>query len=119
MANKRQIKKQIHYACSALATQCIIAGESVKGIDRGAMCDVILEIAKLQATSLERCSFSFDKTKADFEDCHAYNAAKAKYYADAFHMLIKEFNEQVGDILHKMNALLPAEQREANKAAAK
>lgn len=118
MANKRQIKKQIHYASSALATQCIIAAETISNIDRTAMNEIILDIARLQATSLERCSFVFDKSMSEFETPQAYNKAKKAYNDEAFRMLIKDFNEKVGEILHKMNSLLPAEQREANKAAA-
>ena len=118
MANKRQIKKQIHYACGALAAQCIIAAETVKDIDSKAMNEIILEIARLQANSLKRCSFIFDKSEKEFDTPHSYSKAKKTYNAEAFRILIKDFNEKVGEILHKMNSLLPAEQREANKAAA-
>ncbi len=118
MANKRQLKKQIHYACGALATQCIIAGETVNGIDTKSMADIVIDITHLQQTSLERCSFIFDKSEADFANAHEYNTAKHKYNAEAYSRLIKEFNEQVAQLLHRMNTLLPDEQREANKKAA-
>lgn len=118
MANKRQIKKQIHYACGSLASQCIIAGECINGIDEKAMSEIIVEIAKLQETSLERCSFAFDKSIDDFDSKQAYNTARSHYNHDAFRVLIKEFNERVAEILHEMNTHLTPEQREANKKAA-
>lgn len=119
MANKRQIKKQITGACGALATECILATEYVDGLDCKAMENVIIKIARLQDHAISRCSIAFDKVPSDFENGGEYSKARAAYFADAFRNLIKEFNEKVGEIVKEMNALLPAEQREANKAAAK
>lgn len=119
MANKRQIKKQITGACGTLAAECMLAIEYVDGLDTKAMEQIILEIATLQDHAISRCSIAFDKTPSDFENSHDYTTAREKYFADAFRNLIKEFNEKVGAIVKEMNALLPQEQREANKAAAK
>lgn len=119
MANKRQIKKEITDICGALATECIFAIEYVEGLDIKAMQQVIIEIANLQDHAISRCSVVFDKTPSNFENGHDYTVARDKFFADAFRNLRKEFNEAVGQIVKEMNHLLPAGQREANKAAAK
>lgn len=119
MANKRQIKKHITDTCGALATECIFAIEYVEGLDINTMKQIIVEIASLQDHAISRCSVVFDKTPSNFENGHDYTVARNKYFADAFRNLNKEFNETVGQIVKEMNALLPAQQREANKAAAK
>ncbi|MBD5346914.1 MAG: hypothetical protein HDR92_07275 [Bacteroides sp.] len=118
MTSKRQIKKQITGTCGSLAAECILAIEFVAGIDKQAMQNILLKIATLQDHAISRCSIAFDKVPADFETGHEYTVARKKYYSDAFRNLIKEFNEKVGEIVKEMNAQLPAEQREANKAAA-
>jgi len=118
MANKRQLKKYITEMCGALASECVLANEYVADIDTKAMDAVILEIAALQDHAVSRCSIAFDKVPRDFADGRAYTAARNAYFREAFRNLVKEFNEKVGEIVKKMNALLPAAQREANKAAA-
>lgn len=118
MSSKRNLKKQITRICGALAYECIMAQQFVEGIDTEAMDRVIIAIAQLQDHALSRCSISFDKVPSDFSDRHAYNLARRAYFAEAFRNLHKEFNEKVGEIVKEMNALLPAAQREANKAAA-
>ncbi len=37
MANKRDLKKQISYICGDIATECLIAAEYVKGINKDEM----------------------------------------------------------------------------------
>lgn len=118
MANKRQLKKQIHYVCGDLAAEIIIAGHMVKSIDRQVVTNIVNQIAALQVKSLANCSFSFDKTKADFADGKAYHTARAKYNKAAFRHLKEEFNNAVTEIVKAMNTALPAEQKEANKKVA-
>lgn len=118
MSDKRSLKKAIADTCGALAYECVIAEEYVEGIDTDSMDNIILAIAQLQDHAISRCSISFDKTPKDFENGAAYNKARHEYFAEAFRNLRKEFDEKVGEIIKEMNALLPAAQREANKAAA-
>lgn len=117
MASKRKIKKEIADTCGALATECIFAIEYVPGIDIDAMSQIIVEIAGLQDHAISRCSVDFDKIPSSFESGHDYTTARNNYFNEAFRNLRKEFNETVGKIVKEMNALLPEEQRAANKAA--
>lgn len=119
MANKRILKKQIRYMCGDLAGECIIARSIVPGIDGNRMGEIVVKIARLQDATLRRASFSFDKSAADFENRHEYRKERRGYNARAFKTLINEFNHQVEEIVKEMNAALPAEQKEANKKAAK
>ena len=119
MANKRILKKQIKYACGDLAGECILAMNFVEGIDVKGMQDIVIEIATLQTSSLQRVTFSYDKTKVDFDSQHDYEVAKTKYFKQAYNTLRADFDEKVQDIVKSMNALLPQAQKEANKASLK
>ncbi len=119
MANKRDIKKQIHTVCGELAMNCIVTRDCVGGIDEKAMDGIIVKIARLQSHALQNLSFSFDKTASDFTDRSAYNKAATKYHKAAYKSFIDEFNKSVQEIVNEVNALLPAAQRELNKQAAK
>ncbi|MCM1029440.1 MAG: hypothetical protein NC342_07200 [Pseudoflavonifractor sp.] len=118
MTSKRQLKKYLTETCGALAAECMIAEQYVDGIDCAAMDAIILDIARLQDHAVSRVSISFDKVPSDFDNGRAYSSARRAYFSDAFHRLVKEFDEKVADIIKAMNAQLPAAQREANKAAA-
>lgn len=119
MANKRSLKKEIRYICGDLAGECIIARTFIPGIDEKKMGELVVRIAELQAATLQRATFSFDKAKADFASVHEYNKARNIYNAKAFRSLTDEFNHQVDEIVKEMNKALPAAQKEANKKAAK
>ena len=115
MANKRILKKQIKYVCGDLAAECIIAANFIEGIDVEKMHSIVFDIASLQTDSLAKITFSFDKTKADFESSREYNMAKTKYNKLAYGTLKKEFNASVQSIVKSMNAQLPQSQKDANK----
>jgi hypothetical protein len=119
MANKRNLKKQIRYICGDLAGECIIAREILPGVDTGKVNDIIIAIADLQADTLEKISFVYDKSYREFENVHEYRVARNAYYKTAYKTLIAEFNAKVDAILKDMNGLLSPEQREANKQQAK
>lgn len=108
MANKRQLKKQIHYICGDIAAECAMALDAIPGIDVEKMAQNIRDIAQLQVTTLANISFSFDKTPSDFESRREYNLAHSAYNKAAFHRLRIEFNEALQAIVHNMNASLPA-----------
>lgn len=118
MANKRDLKKLIKYVCGELAGECIIARDLLPGIDFDKMNDVVFMIAELQATSLDRVNFGFDKAKKDFPIAKEYNKARKKYYATAYSTLKTDFNAQVDVIVKAMNAQLTEEQKETNKKIA-
>lgn len=118
MANKRDIKKQIHAICGELALNCIVTRDCVAGIDENAMNEVIVKIARLQSHALQNLSFNFDKTPSDFSDRAAYRKALAKYNKTAYKSFVDGFNKTIQEIVKEVNALLPASQRELNKQAA-
>lgn len=118
MANKRNLKKQIKYVCGDIATDCLIAGNYVKGVDTATMRELVGKLASLQDNTLKNISFAFDKAPRDFADRHAYNKARAAYFRTAFKSLRDKFNSRIQDIIREMNAALPQEVKDANKAEA-
>ena len=118
MANKRNLKKQVKYVCGDIATDCLIAGNYVKGVDKKTMQELVGKLASIQDNTLKNISFSFDKTPGDFENRHAYYAARKAYYKKAFASLKDKFNDRIQEIIKEMNAALPQEVKDANKAEA-
>ena len=47
MANKRDLKKEVRYICGGLATECLLAADYVKGVDRNVMRAIVGKIAAL------------------------------------------------------------------------
>ena len=118
MANKRELKKLVKYVCGELAGECIVARDLIPGMDFYKMNDIIIMIADLQATTLNRVNFVFDKTKQEFSSEKDYTSARKKYYAIAYSTLHKDFNKKVDEIVKAMNAQLLDEQKEVNKKIA-
>lgn len=118
MANKRDIKKMITTMCESLAFNCIIAAETVPGIDSDAMYKLVNEISALQVAAIDRCTFAYDRKASSFDNRKDYNKARHQHVKGAYAVLLKDFNEKVVEIVKKMNALLPEEQRKINKALA-
>lgn len=119
MANKRILKKQVKYICGDLAAECILAMKYIDGINESEMSDIVYKIAELQTSTLQRTSFSYDKTIADFESAHSYTIARTKYFKQAYNTLKKDFNNNVHEIVKLMNLQLPQSQKDANKEAFK
>lgn len=91
MSSKRTTKKQIRYTCGDLAAECILAKTFIPGVKENEMANIIIEIAKLQQEALEKASIATNK--------------------EAFHALNAEFNKTIEEIVKKMNAALPAEEK--------
>ena len=72
MANKRDLKKQVRYICGDLASECMLAADYVKGVDRTTMQKIVSEIARLQTATLANMSFAFDKVPSDFDNGATY-----------------------------------------------
>lgn len=117
MANKRILKKQIKYICGEVALQCIITRECFNG-NSDKLNELIIATADLQESTLKKVTFSFDKTAKAFAHRAEYQKAATAYFKQAYGVLQKEFNGSIQEILKKLNAEMPAEQREANKQAA-
>lgn len=117
MANKRNIKKHIHYVCGELALTCIITRDCFEGVDRSKLNDLLLKIAALQSNAVKRLNFSYEKTKKDFPNPADYNKAKNAYEKKAYKSFNSEFNAKIADIVKELNAQLTPKQRELNKKA--
>lgn len=117
MANKRDIKKQIHYVCGELALNCIFARDFIEGSDPNKLNQIIVDIARLQSHALDNLNFSFEKQPCDFTTRAEYNKASQKYYHLAYKSFVSEFNKKLKDIVKQMNEQLSPEQRELNKKA--
>lgn len=116
MANKRDLKKQVRYICGDLASECMLAADYVKGVDRTTMQKIVSEIARLQTATLANMSFAFDKVPSDFDNGATYTKERLAYNRKAFNALRAKFNSRVQEIVKDMNAALPQAVKDANKA---
>lgn len=114
MANKRDLKKQIRYACGDAAAEILTAYE-IDNLDSTVVGNIVGKIANLQVKLLENATFSFDKTPRDFENKKAYHEAKRSYLKEAYGKLRSELNAGLTEIVKDMNATLTPEMKEANK----
>lgn len=113
MANKRTLKKEIRSICAALSDELLTAMAYIDGIDTAKADELLLRIAALQINTLSHCSFSFDKSRADFANDHEYNKALRAYNHRAFTKLAADTDAEVAAILKEMNTLLPQSVRDA------
>lgn len=112
MANKRRLKKRISAVCGELAADILLASH-FENVDYDSVCKVITEIASLQQESLAHTSFAYDKVAKDFATRAEYNRARSKYTATAFNKLREDFTKRATEIVKEMNAVIPADVREA------
>lgn len=113
MANKRILKKQVHYICADIALECSIALQTIPDINEEIITDAIRDLAILQTDTLRKISFSFDRAPRDYEVKSVYNKERASYNKTAFRKLQVEFNEKILEIVNKMNSALPKINKEA------
>lgn len=118
MANKRDLKKQIKYACGEMAMHCILSREYVEGADVESLNQLVIRTAELQQKSLCNVTFAFDKTPRDFESKNQYKKAAKAYYHKAYKELYAQFNKHLQEIIDSLNKAIPESQRESNKKAA-
>ena len=117
MANKRCLKKMVNKVCSDLATECLIAARYVKGVKPEDMEPIVGKIADLQSAALANASFAYDKTPSDFTTVAEYHKARRAYFHKAYASFREKFAAHVQEIVKAMNAALPAEVKDASKAA--
>ena len=72
MANKRNLKKLIRRVCGEIAAEAIIAYQTIPSMSSETVGQILGDVAELQCETLSRISFSFDKSRADFENGAAY-----------------------------------------------
>lgn len=120
MANKRNLKKSIAYACADIAGECIFAQQCFEGIDVEKMDEVIIKVALLQDEATKRISVDYDKKPGDFKANKAeYRKGRRAYFKSVEKAIAKFVRDEVEEIVKQMNALLPEAQKQANKQAAK
>ena len=116
MSTKKQIKKNVRRVCGDLAAEILIASKVLKGFDEKDVAKIINEIAALQEKTVCNATFSFDKAPHDFENRADYNKARRAYFHAAYKKLEEDFRNSVLAIVKDMNAAMPADVKEANKA---
>ena len=104
MANKRELKKYICNTCGSLAADMVNMADLFPQIDIAEVQRIVVEIARLQATTLSRTGVSYDRTPRDFESKAAYNTARGKYFREAYTALLDSFGKGVEALVKEMNA---------------
>lgn len=104
MANKRMLKKGINAVCGDIAGICLFS-EASENLDSKAVADVILDVAALQEDSRKKVTISFDKSTKEYASIKEYKKAKSAYYKAAYNALISQLNEQLQEIIKRVNAL--------------
>ena len=120
MANKRNFKKMVRCVCGEIAGQCIYTQNFIDGIDGDKMDDIICDVAMLQVRTIDRVSVSFDRNMKSFSgNAREYRKAREIYFKKCYEGIKKEFMASLNEVVSRMNALIPQEVRDANKAAMK
>ncbi len=89
MANKRDIKRRINYACSELFAECVTVYLSVQQEDTNQVDAILTSVLKTHKEFVKRVSHPQPGMKPN------------KYYK----VLIEDFNKQVCEIIDNINAL--------------
>ena len=107
MANKRNLKKAIRYACGDMVGQCIIAESVLQGADIEKWDNVILNIAMLQEEAINRVTVSYDRTRKDFANGREYKKARRNYFKQVEKAINDYMKTEAGKVAAEMNALTP------------
>ena len=107
MANKRQLKKTIRYACGDIASECIFAQYTIGNTNAEQWDKIIIDTAVLQEEAVNRISIDFDKTPSDFPNKKEYNKARRAYFKAAEKAISEYMRNETEKIVGNMNALLP------------
>ena len=107
MANKRDLKKAIRYACGEIAGECMFAADTFEGADIEAWDKIIVDVALLQEEAVNRVSVSFDKVPRDFPNKQDYKKARRTYFKAVEEALADYMHAETEKVVAAMNALLP------------
>lgn len=105
MANKRQLKKAITYACGEMAGECFFAQNALQNTNPEEWDKIILDIALLQSEAVNRVSVDFDKVPKDFANGKEYKKARRTYFKAVEKALGNYMKEESEKIVQAMNAL--------------
>ena len=108
MANKRQLKKAIGYACGEMAAECFFAQNTFENTNPEDWDKIVLDIALLQAEAVNRVSVDFDKVPKDFASGKEYKKARRTYFKAVEKALANYMKEESEKIVSQMNALAKA-----------
>lgn len=108
MANKRQLKKAIGYACGEMAGECFFAQNTFENTNPEDWDKIVLDIALLQAEAVNRVSVDFDKVPKDFASGKEYKKARRTYFKTVEKALANYMKEESEKIVSQMNALAKA-----------
>ncbi|MBQ6648185.1 MAG: hypothetical protein IJM66_04980 [Muribaculaceae bacterium] len=108
MANKRQLKKAIGYACGEMAGECFFAQNTFENTNPEDWEKIVLDIALLQAEAVNRVSVDFDKVPKDFASGKEYKKARRTYFKAVEKALANYMKEESEKIVSQMNALAKA-----------
>ncbi|MBQ2075444.1 MAG: hypothetical protein II691_04620 [Muribaculaceae bacterium] len=108
MANKRQLKKAIGYACGEMAGECFFAQNTFENTNPEDWDKIVLDIALLQAEAVNRVSVDFDKVPKDFASGKEYKKARRTYFKAVEKALANYMKEESEKIVSQMNALAKA-----------
>lgn len=106
MANKRQLKKAIGYACGEMAGECFFAQDTFENTNPEDWGKIVLDIALLQAEAVNRVSVDFDKVPKDFANGKEYKKARRAYFKAVEKGLSNYMKEESEKIVGAMNALV-------------
>ncbi|MBP5687518.1 MAG: hypothetical protein J6X22_02610 [Muribaculaceae bacterium] len=106
MANKRQLKKAIGYACGEMAGECFFAQETFENTNPESWDKIVLDIALLQAEAVNRVSVDFDKVPKDFANGREYKKARRAYFKAVEKAISNYMKEESEKIVGEMNALI-------------
>lgn len=117
MKNRRNLKKYIRLISGALAASVMETYYEYNCIPHSEINDLLLEIARLQQTTLSKLSVTFDKTPSS-ENPETYRKERKAYYKKAIAALMNEFETKVAEIIKKINSKIPTEVRDSLKQRA-
>ena len=106
MANKRQLKKAICYACGEMAGECFFAQDTFENTNPEDWDKIVLDIALLQAEAVNRVSVDFDKVPKDFANRKEYKKARRTYFKAVEKAIGSYMKEESEKIVGAMNALV-------------
>ncbi|MBO4722013.1 MAG: hypothetical protein J5629_03670 [Muribaculaceae bacterium] len=106
MANKRQLKKAICYACGEMAGECFFAQNTFENTNPEDWDKIIINIALLQAEAVNRVSVDFDKAPKDFANGKEYKKARRTYFKAVEKAIGNYMKEESEKIVSEMNALV-------------
>lgn len=112
MSNKKSLKKHIHRVCGQAAV------EVLQDLPVEIAHKAVVQLAVLQSGALAKVSFSFDHSRRDFANKHAYNKARTLYVKAAYDKLKSDFNKDLQKIVSEINSNLSDNDRQANKEKA-